>query len=735
MSAPGRPLAFSLFLILIWTAASPVAYAETPAPLEQRHPEFASAGYDAVKSEATGFFYTKKINDVWWFIDPAGKGFYAVGVGGVSVKSNNCERLGYSPYERAVLSKYGSPEAWAEATEKRLRDWGFNTYQLNYAGAKQTPSAYFRGRSFGLSFARQDGFPTVTPTTLLGSFPNVFSPEWPKFCDKTAQELCAEMKEDPWLLGYTSDNELAWGGPFGSKWGLFEEAWKKPQDDPAKKAWIAFLQARLKSASEFASNWGCPQQTWEELAISQEAVPPMTAMADDICTQWLKYVAEAYFREVSGAIRRYDPNHLYLGCRFTTDMQDVLDVCGQYCDVVTLNMYARFEPGKPITRYELGLLQAWSSAAGKPLMFTEWSFPSFDSGLPCSVGAGMRVETQQQRAACWEEFQRTLFQLPFVVGSEYFMWSDEPALGIASYHRENTNYGLVTVSDEPYQEVVDKAKTVNPLVYALHSRGEMPEGAPARRMASCLRDFSASKAMDGTPLLFPEGLLNISPGNNGNGAEWLLSLGKEYLASMQPLVLEHYQGYKWCIASECKLIQMHENDAVMAADYELSNRAAASTKTEGAYRSIWRLFIPKKNPGWVGMQCLMVENIGTETWLLDEIQCNLNSGIAQNNVQDTAFDLSLKWLPFYRNGTFMWDADAKIGVGASFLNVDDFDYIFYPQPGKESKGEFKRKVHATLAPGEKYATETPVAFFFPMEHNSPAHFARTVERLLSQVSE
>jgi hypothetical protein len=53
-------------------------------------------------------------------------------------------------------------------------------------------------------------------------------------------------------------------------------------------------------------------------------------------------VARRYFSTIAAAIRRYDPDHLILGCRFAgvAGAPDVVwRICGEYCDVVTLNCY------------------------------------------------------------------------------------------------------------------------------------------------------------------------------------------------------------------------------------------------------------------------------------------------------------------------------------------------------------------------------------------------------------
>ena len=62
----------------------------------------------------------------------------------------------------------------------------------------------------------------------------------------------------------------------------------------------------------------------------------------------------------------------------------------------------------------------------KPMIITEWSFPALDSGLPCKHGAGMRVDTQDQKAACYRIFANAMADLPFLVGYHWFMWADEP---------------------------------------------------------------------------------------------------------------------------------------------------------------------------------------------------------------------------------------------------------------------------------------------------------------------
>ena len=46
---------------------------------------------------------------------------------------------------------------------------------------------------------------------------------------------------------------------------------------------------------------------------------------------------------------------------------------------------------------------------------------------------------------------RTMLALPFLLGYDYFMWVDEPALGISKEFPEDSNYGLVNEDGRPYE--------------------------------------------------------------------------------------------------------------------------------------------------------------------------------------------------------------------------------------------------------------------------------------------
>jgi len=440
---------------------------------EKKFPPYAVRGSGApAPGGATGFFRTVQKDGRWWLVDPRGELFYAVGTDHVNYRVHWCRKLGYAPYNKNCEKKYGSPDRWAETAARRLREWGFNLL-----GANNSPEVRYRGlahtlfAAFGSTFS---GYSALVDKVHWTGFPNVFDPKWEAWCMTRAEEVCKPNRNDPWLLGYFLDNELEWWGKTHSEVGIFIDTMKKPADHSGKQALVDFLRKRHGSIAEFNRVWGESIRSWDELLRKAE----LTAENEEARAAqraFVALVADRYFSMATKAIRAHDPNHLVIGCRFAGNAPEAAwKACAKYCDVVTFNYYPRidFESGDLSELAER--FEEYFQLTNRPLMITEWSFPALDAGLPCKHGAGMRVDTQEQKARCFTLMQHLLFRLPFMVGSDYFMWVDEPALGISDTFPEDSNYGLVDVNDRPWPELTEACRRLNPLAFRLHA-GAIPE--------------------------------------------------------------------------------------------------------------------------------------------------------------------------------------------------------------------------------------------------------------------
>ena len=477
-----------------------------------------------VRGKATGFFHMEKIDGVDWAIDPLGRGVLLVGTDWCNPRGSNCEALGYSIYGRWVKSHYPSTKEWAEETSARLGDWGFtflpcggddSLYYRTLAYANAADRLYFSHRMCRGDPDWRIAEYRPAPCT---AFPNVFHPDFEKACDWWARQRCAPYRDDPWMVGYFIDNELAWWGRVfaNQAGGLFDLVMKKPNTHPAKKALTAFLAER-------------------GFAGTAPAVP------SEVKIDFLKLVAERYFAATTAAIRRADPNHMILGCRFAGGPNGihpvVMEVAGKYCDVVSFNHYpwADLDEGivydsrsnkVPVTE----LYRDAHDNANKPLLLTEWSFPALDAGMPCTHGAGQRFYTQAERVQASELYANTLLSLPFFTGYSYFRWVDQPPLGIRKTFPENSNYGLVSEQGVPYPALTEMFSRLHRDAARLRTAKESGK----QRMKSCVGTASGQQQESERERFFEEARKSVaarapSPADavafTREGDRWSLSNG------------------------------------------------------------------------------------------------------------------------------------------------------------------------------------------------------------------
>jgi hypothetical protein len=459
------------------------------------------ANAPSIKGKATGFFHLEQKDDNrWWIIDPEGQGYVSFGIDHCNYRGHFCYKLGYYIYRKNNDQQYKTPaekaqkfdaaadrlardaEAgpnppdyavrWGDDTEKRLREWGFNAMG-------STCDEQFSKRGFvtrpllrmSESFAKQGSDYCIAEHKQRAStvFPNVFHPEFADFCEKFAEERCTRFKDNPWYLGYYIDNELAWWGRSNRTLpvGLFNLTMGKEPTHTAKIALRDFLKKESDNdIAKFNAFWGTSLNSFDEI-LNLKKLPESTKEQIAAKDRFLGLIAEIYFSTTSRAIRKADPNHLILGCRFAdingAGSPSVWRALGKYCDAVSINFYPSAQldencvyPGVDFKGETMDeAFQRLYSYTNKPMLVTEWSFPALDSGLPCTWGAGQRFNTQTERTRATNLFARTMLSEKSVVGYDYFMWCDEPALGLTPQFLENSNYGLVNEKGEAYKEITE----------------------------------------------------------------------------------------------------------------------------------------------------------------------------------------------------------------------------------------------------------------------------------------
>lgn len=398
-------------------------------------------GWKDWKKDATGFFRTEKVDDRWWIIDPDGYPYIHRAV--VAFNPGKSEKQ-----KEVFDKKYRSIAHWADMESKMLKDYGFNgtgawtnvdavrdmNQPLVYTIIVSPMGAYKKDhlKKFGGKY-EEAGWQGYRFDLAM-----VFDKEFDKYV-KEAIEPIAKYKDDKYLLGYFTDNELPW--VFDALDRHLLKLGEKEQGHITAKKWL-----RERKGKDISVN---------EITDADRAA-------------FTAFYFDTYMQKVTHALRQADPNHMYLGCRFNQDKNkqeltnpEIFKVAGKYMDIVSINHYRKWEPDQEC-------LNKWGEWADKPFLITEWYTKAEDSGLPNNTGAGWLVHTQHDRGLFYQNFTIGLLQNKNCVGWHWFKYMDnDPDDVTTDPSNRDSNKGVVDRYFNPYTPLLDQMKEVNTQTYHL----------------------------------------------------------------------------------------------------------------------------------------------------------------------------------------------------------------------------------------------------------------------------
>ncbi|MBY0280349.1 hypothetical protein K2Z84_33875 [Candidatus Binatia bacterium] len=404
------PLHVGIVAGLILVLAAIFAAATVSRPAAAADSSVAAAPHAPV-FRATGFFHTERRDRRWWLVTPDGRPFYANGIDHVTPSPDVDRQTGRCPYCDAIAGRYANLDEWAGATVARLQAWGFNTLGAWSDVDRLRPMPY-----------------TVLLDMAGGN--DWFAPEFEQRCAAIAAGEVAARRDDPDLVGWYTDSELRWGPDWRKSTHLLDEYLQLPAGSPGRRV-----------AERYT---GRPQR-------------------------FLRALAERYFKVTSAAIRARDPNHLILGSKMITQLTPLvlLRAARRHIDVFTFDDYtllpglddaiqATWGPFVPRTPD----FAAFYRETRKPIMIAEYSFRAADAGLPNTWPPIFPIyATQQDRADAYATYVEGLHRAPWMVGDFWFEFVDEPRGG--RFDTEDSNFGVLTTDDEPWQLLVDRMTSVH----------------------------------------------------------------------------------------------------------------------------------------------------------------------------------------------------------------------------------------------------------------------------------
>ncbi|CAN5151052.1 hypothetical protein BH10PSE17_BH10PSE17_11960 [soil metagenome] len=447
----------------------------------------------------TGFFRTERIIEDdgkprWWLVTPAGHRFFSIGVNAVeavngatyvqgrewmfnglpdergpfaarwfnadSRRDIGAQRernygfgRGFDFYGANLQRLYGADylPAWRERTARRLKHWGFNTVG-NWSDdgfSAQHLLPYTQSISIAGDYATvSDGH------DWWGRMPDPFDPRFEQAAQRAITDIARQRRNDPWLLGYFVDNELAWGNGGSAdpkqRFALAYNTLRHSMDSPAKRVFVATLRQKYGDAAKLGQAWGLELRDWQTVESAGFDAPPATperaAMSADLAAFQTAY-ADQYFGIVRKTLRAADPNHLYLGSRFAARTPESVASCARLCDVVSFNLY--------VTSLALGFETEAFAALDRPAIVGEFHFGSSDRGP--LWGGVVEAESEAARGELYARFLDSVLAQPAFVGAHWFQYVDQPVTG-RLLDGENGHFGLVGITDLPYAGFVDAAR-------------------------------------------------------------------------------------------------------------------------------------------------------------------------------------------------------------------------------------------------------------------------------------
>lgn len=409
----------------------------------------------AVTRGVDGFWRLAKAEDgAWWFVSPDGKREFLNTVTTVQPfqlsRESNGVHFVSRDYDGTVGQYDGDLRAWADKTLARVKAAGFKGI-----GAWSHPIFH------------QLDVPISRDLNIWKHFGasnyKLYSADWESYADGVVAGMVTPLKDNRNLVGYYLDNELDWSDASVGPSVYFDSL---APTDPNRQRVIATIQRLWPTVEDYNKAWNSEFVDYSQLSTLPKLPREPAAAYAKLFSVWLEQLAGDYFRMTTAMVRKYDPNHLILGVRFAGYAPaEVVRASRNFTDAQSINYYVadgRLDPD---------MFGAMYADSGQPILITEYAFHALDgrSGNRNTFGFHAQVADQQARADGYAAFTTRMARVPYIVGADWFQWSDEPAAG-RSADGEDVNFGIVDIDDRPYEKLVDAVRSTAAQLNVHHAR-------------------------------------------------------------------------------------------------------------------------------------------------------------------------------------------------------------------------------------------------------------------------
>lgn len=447
----------------------------------------------------TGRFYLKQVNGKWWFVDPLGYLFWMSGVDTVDAGTQETPlnpvpapmgtdrtpffewlpeandplakyfqglTIGgttfntYNFYEANLERKFRTSDwqsSWTSMAMQRLKNWGFTGF-----GSYSDPISLNNGQLpyiAGLSLT--GNYDTIdTGNTVSAILPDPYDPDFRSALVSNMALYEGLAKYDARCIGLYAGIELPWSGPDGPMhdFGIASGCLSAPVSQPGHAAILKYLRYLSHNNVRLLNlRWGTTYMTFESIRLPANGSGPVsTRMANDLLNFEVNFCRQ-YFNTVKSVIKAADPGMLFLGTEIGHYCSPVVQGATGIVDAMCDNRYAStIEP----------TFLADAQAANMPFLITEFcvSTPAVGMFPPAGI---FGVPTIDQQLAETTAFYNNALANPLVLGVDWYKYVDFPLYGDSYFVPLSNNYntGLVSITDSPYQSLIDTFKQIHSTMY------------------------------------------------------------------------------------------------------------------------------------------------------------------------------------------------------------------------------------------------------------------------------
>lgn len=424
-----------------------------------------------VSTNPEGFWRTGKVGNRWYFINPDGNATVLHGVNGVNPDpARDGTTNETQQWYNTIFG--GNVQTWAEYAGSILYDYSFNFFNVSPRRPKyywdymtdestetlrspvetvengQVETLYLL-RSFAWDY--NSIFGVSLSDAEYNKFILLFNPKYLEYIEALALEATAPFKDSRNVVGYFIDNEL----PFNS----YKDKY------PLKGI---ELEHFLTLVDRFVDEFKGPREYAEKFMRDRGVEPVKENITTALRDEFRYEVARYYYKTMTEAIRKADPNHLVLGSRlFDSSMYNEYTVkaCAEFCDAISVNYYNYWQPTEEYCKGQLG---TWID---KPFIVTEFYVKDENASYGSEPyqnieGAGWIVKDQESRGYYYQNFCIRLLEMGNCAGWMWFEFMDNYGQAVSGNTVwTGSNKGIVSARFEEYTECLELMRQLHWNIY------------------------------------------------------------------------------------------------------------------------------------------------------------------------------------------------------------------------------------------------------------------------------